>query len=368
MPTRASWRAVLSWFMGSRLIIVAIGVIGVVTFLNQRTLDVAGTRGLSLEATWLKWDVEYYQRIAVHGYGYQLADLKGQAAAGFFPLYPLTIGTLLRILPFISFFWLGTIVSNLLTMTALALAVEHLVGGPAQARRFLLIMVTSAGSFYLSIPYTESLFLLLIVIVMILTRQRRCIWAAAFAGLAATTRVQGLALLAVPVIACRIDETLPLTARFKRIIVMALVFSLPFAIYLWHLAIVQGSAEAFIERQAMWDNPWPYPFKSVVGLLLHPRWLSGWLHGGFWFVYVALLVRYWKRMPLGEALFCVGALLISTQQETFHGIYRYVTPMVPLAICIADDRPEWRQSIVVGNLLFAVIMILAFVTWNRLAV
>jgi len=368
MPTRASWRAVLPWLAASRLIIVIIGVIGVVTFLNQRTLDVGGSLGLSLKATWLKWDVEYYERIAVHGYAYQLADLKGQAAAGFFPLYPLLMGVLLHAVPFASFFWVGTIASNLMTMAALALAVEHLVDGPEQARRFLLVMVASAGSFYLSIPYTESLFLLLVVVVIVLTRRRRWLWAAAFAGLAATTRVQGLALLAVPVIACRIDDGLPLAARFRRIALMIVVFSIPFGIYLWHLALVQGSAEAFIERQALWDNPWPYPFKSVVGLLEHPRWLSGWLHGGFWSVYVVLLMRYWKRMPLGEALFCAGALLISTQQDTFHGIYRYVTPLVPLAIGVAEDRPEWRQPIVVGNLLFAVIMILAFVTWNRLAV
>ncbi|MEO8481439.1 MAG: glycosyltransferase 87 family protein [Acidobacteriota bacterium] len=368
MPTRASWRAVLPWFTVSRVIIVAIGMIGVVTFLNHRTLDVGGTLGLDMRATWLKWDVEYYERIALHGYGYQLDDLKGQAAAGFFPLYPLVVGTLLHVLPFLSFFWLGTIVSNLLTITALALAVEHLVEGSEQVRRFLLIMVTSAGSFYLSIPYTESLFLLLVVVVMILTRQKRYVWAAAFAGLAATTRIQGLALLAVPVIACRINNALPLSARFRRVVVMALVFAVPVAIYLWYLADVQGSPEAFIERQAMWDNAWPYPLKSVVGLLIHPRWLSGWLHGAYWFVYVGLLVRYWKRLALGEAIFCAAALLISTQQETFHGIYRYVTPMVPLALAIANDREEWRQSIIVGNLLFAVIMILAFVTWNRLAV
>jgi len=368
MPTRAAWRAVLPWFVGSRLIILAIGIVGVVTFLNHRTLDVGGATGLDFQATWLKWDGEYYQRIAQHGYGYELNDVKGQAAAGFFPLYPLLIGLLLQLAPMLSFFWLATTVSNALSIVALALAVQHLAGGAERARRFLAVMVTSAGSFYLSIPYTESLFLLLIVLVMILTRRRQYFWAAAIAGLAATTRVQGLAALAIPVIACRIDDDVPLPTRFKRIAVMAMIFCLPLAIYMQHLSLVQGSAEAFIARQELWDNAWPYPMKSLVGLLLHPRWLSGWLHGAYWFAYVALLARYWRKIPLGEALFCAGALLISTQQETFHGIYRYVTPLVPLALAIADDRSEWRGPIVVANVVFATIMILAFVTWNRLAV
>jgi hypothetical protein len=368
MPTRASWRAVLPWFTASRVLIVAIGIIGVATFIDQRSLTVGGSTALSLEATWRKWDVVWYERIALHGYGFELEDLKGQATAGFFPLYPLLVGTLLRVVPFISFFWMGVVTSNILTVVALALAVDQLVPDAAQAKRFLLIMLTSAGSFYLAIPYTESLFLLLVVLTMVLSRQRHYIWAAALAGLAATTRVQGLALLAVPVIACRIDETMPLARRFTRVATMTAVFCLPVAIYLWHLSLVQGSAEAFIERQRLWDNPWPYPFKSLVGLILHPRWLSGWLHGAFWFVYVVLLVRHWRRLPLGEALFCAGALLISTQQETFHGIYRYVTPLVPLALAISTDRPEWQRPLVIGNVIFATIMILAFVTWNRLAV
>lgn len=368
MPTRAAWRVVLPWFIGSRLVIVAIGVIGVATFVDQRALQAGGPLALSLKSTWLKWDVEWYQRIALHGYGWQIEDLKGQAAAGYFPLYPLLLGVLLRGLPFASFFWLGTIVSNLLTLTALVLAVDHLTTGAPQARRLMIVMLSSAGSFYLSIPYTESLFLLLVVLVMILTRTRHYLWAAAFAGLAATTRVQGFALIVVPAIACRLDGDFSLTDRFKRIAGMALMFGVPVAIYLSHLAAVQGSPEAFIERQALWENPWPYPFRSVVGLLLHPRWISGWLHGLFWSAYVTILIRHWKRMPLGEALFCAGALLISTQQESFHGIYRYVTPLVPLALTVADDRSAWRQPVVVANIVFATIMILAFVTWNRLAV
>ena len=369
MPSRASWRAVLLWFCGSRLIIAAIVVIGVATFLNQRQPgEVLGLASLNPQTVWLKWDVEWYQQIALHGYAWRLDDVKGQAAAAFFPLYPLTIGLLLRAMPFVSFFWLATMVSNLLALTALAIAVEHLTTGAEQVKRFLLVMVTSAGSFYLSIPYTESLFLLLVVSVMILTRRHKWFWAAALAGLAATTRVHGLALIAVPVITCRLDSTAPLPTRFTRIAIMLLLFAVPVAVYLWYQGVVQGSAEAFVIRQGMWDNALPYPFKAVVGLLQFPGRLSGWMHGAFWATWVALLVRYWNRMPLGEALFSAGALVISTQQESFHGVYRYVTPLVPLALALANDDTEWRQPIVIANIIFAVIMILAFVTWNRLAV
>jgi hypothetical protein len=108
---------------------------------------------------------------------------------------------------------------------------------------------------------------------------------------------------------------------------------------------------------------------AIAGFFVFPRRLSGWAHGAFWFLSVGLLVRYWKKLPLGEALFCAGALLISTQQETFHGIYRYVAVLVPLTLALADDeRDDLRATIVAINLVFGTIMILAFVTNNRLVV
>ena len=45
-------------------------------------------------------------------------------------------------------------------------------------------------------------------------------------------------------------------------------------------------------------------------------------------------------MPIGEAVFCAGVFLISTQQEAFHGTYRYMVPLVPLTLAIARGPPQ----------------------------
>jgi hypothetical protein len=99
-----------------------------------------------------------------------------------------------------------------------------------------------------------------------------------------------------------------------------------------------------------------------------PTRISGWLHGAFWLLYAGLLLRYWRRLPLGDALFCAGVFLISTQQEAFHGIYRYMVPLVPLTLALAEDRDDVRHGIIAVNLVFGVLMILAFVTHNRITV
>ncbi len=61
-------------------------------------------------------------------------------------------------------------------------------------------------------------------------------------------------------------------------------------------------------------------------------------------------------------------MLIATQQDTFHGIYRYTVPLVPITLALARDRTDLRFAIIAFNLVFGTIMILAFVTNNRLAV
>ncbi len=366
--TRRPALALVGAFAGTRLVIALIGLTGVAAFVDQRALVVLGAPALDPEVVWHRWDALWYERIALHGYGWQLDTLPGQAAAGFFPLYPLTVALLLRLWPGASFFWVASVWSNLLAVMALALLARHLARSSGEAARTVGLILTAAGSFYLSIPYTEGLFLLLVVLVMMTTRQRRYWLAGLLCGLAVTTRAHGLALIAIPLIAGWRDAGTPMSRRAAHLAAALVLFAAPIAIYLAHLADVQGSAQAFVERQAMWSNDQPYPFKAIVGLVEFPRRVGSWLHGGFWALYVGLLVRCWRRLPLGEALYCAGALVISTQQDVFQGIYRYVVPLVPLMLALSDERPAVRYALLAINLIFGTIMILAFVTNNRLAV
>jgi hypothetical protein len=366
--TRRPWLALAASFAGSRLVIALIGIVGVATFVDQRSLAVVGPAALDPAVVWHRWDALWYERLAVHGYGWELDTLQGQAAAGFFPLYPLTIGLILRVLPGASFFWVATIFSNVVALLALTLLVRRLARSPEEAAGAVGLILTAAGSFYLSIPYTEGLFLLLVVLVLITTRGRQYWLAGLVCGLAVTTRAHGLALIAIPVIACWRNEPTPAGRRLAHIGAALALFAIPVAIYLSLLADVQGSALSFVEQQAMWGNERTYPFRTLVALFEFPRRVSGWLHGAFWGLYVGLLLRTWKRIPLGDALYCAGALVISTMDESFHGTYRYVVPLVPLMLALTQERPALRYALLAINLIFGTIMILAFVTNNRLAV
>ena len=368
---RSRLQTLIAWFVASRLLIAALGVIGVATFATATDHGAAvttTTAELNPINVWHKWDSIWYEQIARHGYGWELDTLKGQAAAGYFPLYPMLVRLILLAAPTLSFFWTATVISNVASFIAIWLLVTQLIARDDIAGRAMAIMMTSAGSFYLSIPYTEGLFLLLVVGTLVATRKRQYELAGLLAGLSATTRVHGLALVAVPALACWLDATLDGSRRWLRAAATVALFALPFAIYVTWLADVQGSWNAFVARQSLWGNPSPYPFQALIGLIDYPTRIAGWLHGAFWFLTVGLLIRYWRRLPLGEALFCAGALVISTQQDAFYGIYRHVVPLVPLTIALAHDRDDIRRTIIGINLIYGVIMILAFVTGNRITV
>jgi hypothetical protein len=363
---------IAGWFLASRLVIAALGVVGVASFAtlgpDGRTGTVTDTTAaLNPIAVWHKWDSIWYEQIAGHGYGYQVGTQRGDATAAFFPLFPMTVRLVHAIAPSIHFFWIGALLSNIFALAALFLLARELVNED-ELSRVLALVLMSAGSFYLSIPYSESLFLLLVVATMAAARKGRYELAGLLAGAAATTRAHGLALLAVPVLACWLDRQQASALRLRRTAVALMLFAIPVVLYLMLLARDQGAWHALFSRQELWDNPTPYPLRAFLGFIEFPRRISNWLHGAFWLVYAGLLLRYWRSMPVGEAMFCAGVFLISTQQEAFHGTYRYMVPLVPLTLAISRDNPRVRHWIIALNLVFGVLMLLAFVTRNRLTV
>jgi hypothetical protein len=99
----------------------------------------------------------------------------------------------LNIAPSASFFPVAAGLSNIFTLAALLLLASQLTRTADMASRVMAIMMTSAGSFYLSIPYSESLFLLLVVATMAAARKGRYELAGLLAGAGATTRAHGYA-------------------------------------------------------------------------------------------------------------------------------------------------------------------------------
>lgn len=145
---------------------------------------------------WVRWDANHYVGLAENWY---VNEGDPRFHIVFYPLFPLVtriLGALLGGHMAVS----ACLVSNLCLFGS-CWALYQLVRqdqDEAAARRAVRYLVLCPASLFLSIPYSESLFLLLTLLCALLARRGRLGWAVLLGALSASTRVLGL-LSAVPI-------------------------------------------------------------------------------------------------------------------------------------------------------------------------
>jgi hypothetical protein len=205
-------------------------------------------------------DAGWYVEIAAHGYERQPFDATREHNWAFFPLFPLLLGFFGRITG--EYGLTGSILSSLFFLLALV-QLHRLVlafGFESEhAHRSVFYLAAFPTSYFFSLPFTESLFLLLSVSCFLAAKKDAWWLAGVFGGLAAGTRITGLCLF--PALALLYWQ------RYGRL--NANVFSLlliPAGIvpYMIFLHRVTGNAFAFFDVQAAWGHS--------PGLFLRPLW------------------------------------------------------------------------------------------------
>jgi Gpi18-like mannosyltransferase len=139
---------------------------------------------------WSRWDSGWYVDIAQNGYSDALQNVYLNTA--FFPLYPLLIKGLQYLLG--NYHAAGLLVSNLSLLAASVLLyklIEERFSSDI-AQKSLLLLLLNPFAFYFSAVYTESLFLLLVVLVFHFGSRKQWALAALFSALAGATRLVGL--------------------------------------------------------------------------------------------------------------------------------------------------------------------------------
>ncbi len=273
------WRALL----GSRLVVIAAGVWGVLTFgtasnaagFDQYRLTAPfGYFGNLLVSPLARWDSTWYLAIAKWGYGH------GQPArTTFFPLYPLMIrglgvvlrsdliaGVVISLVCFAIGLWL------LYRLTALELDDER-------ARACVMLIAFCPMAYYFSAVYTESLFLALSVGCVYQARLGRWAWASVLGALAAASRNTGVVLV-VPVVlmflygpradrAARARAPVGLLARLRPVhpvrAELAWVLLIPAGLvaYLLFLALTTGDGLTPFHAEQLWYHHFAGPFGGV---------------------------------------------------------------------------------------------------------
>ena len=143
------------------------------------------------------WDGRWYEKIAVHGYPthvpqgdfYAHTGRNAQSSVAFFPLYPLLMRGLDRVLPGgpdVA----GVVLSLLFGALATVLVwfVAEKVAGRRVADRAAVLFAFSPGAFVLSLVYAEALLVALSAACLLALLERRWVLAGVLAALAGATR------------------------------------------------------------------------------------------------------------------------------------------------------------------------------------
>jgi 4-amino-4-deoxy-L-arabinose transferase-like glycosyltransferase len=248
----------------------------------------------NLVTAWERFDALWFLRIATAGY------VDGDGSAVFFPLFPLLIRVLSPILgghPLAAAF----LVSHAAAFGSMVVLYFLTAGefDERTARRAVLYLALFPTSFFLLAPYSESLFLLL-VLASLWAARRRWWWAAGLAGAGASaTRNLGI-LLVVPLAVEAVHQWRE--RRDRRALLMSLLWSAVAAAgavaYLVYWQTSAGDSLAPIHQQQNWQRETSFPLATLVrGTVEAFRWV-GQYPGGYhlldWLVAVpAVLAAAW---------------------------------------------------------------------------
>jgi hypothetical protein len=370
-------RETLWGFLGARLVLFAIGVLGGGTLAlppGQPPTD-AGFPNPALAPGWhmlvtslQRQDAQWFLRLATIGYA------PGDNSAAFFPGFP----TAMRItswVPGVGPLAAGLLVANVAAFAALLIlhGLTRYELGPAAARRAVLFTALFPTAFFLYAPYTESLFLLGSVATFWFARRNRWAWAAVAGALSAATRSVGI-LLILALWVEAIDQyrrhgrsLLPRLAAAAAVAIGPLLYV---AWWGWRFHDIWAPLDA----QRAWR---PDGVRQPIDTLVRAAQYA-WRYQTWWLLdllVVALaatgLVLAARRIPVSYSVYAAGSillpLLLPTAGRPLLSLPRFVAVLFPAswgwALAAARRRPPEAAILVTFSAGYALLAYL-FINWQ----
>jgi hypothetical protein len=270
----------------------------------------------NLVTAWERFDALWFLRIATGGY------VDGDGSAVFFPLFPLLIRGLSPLLgshPLAAAF----LISHVATFGSMV-ALYFLTAGEFDertARRTVLYLALFPTSFFLLAPYSESLFLLL-VLASLWAARRGLWWVAGLAGAGASaTRNLGV-LLVVPLAVEAIHQWRE--RRDRRVLVIGVLWSAVAAVgavaYLAYWETSAGDALAPVRQQENWQREGSFPLSTLFRGTVEAFRFVGQYPGGYH------LVDWLVAVPA-----VVGVVWVAVRSRPVFAAYAVISVAVPLS-------------------------------------
>lgn len=316
-----------------------------------------------------RWDAGWYAQIIDQGYTIE--------NAAFFPLYPFVLGGVSYALPFsakpihdASFIIAFFIVCGSVFLIHKIAEKEKL----SDTHFPVLLFLFFPTAFFIAAPYTEGLFILLLLACVYFVKTKQFLLAAACGFLLALTRITGITYIVYPLWCAyelfKIDKQ---TA--KKVALTALGPVTGFLAVCVYFFFKLGDPLAFVHAQAAWGrttnlNPvsifsrYAHDWNDFISLsMYHPRF-SAWLLN---FVFTAcgiLAVAYlWKARKRDYALLTVALMSLPLLSGSTYSIPRLILPAIPFISLVVAEKlhnPSYRTLVIVASVVMWSILLLMF--------
>jgi hypothetical protein len=329
--------------------VAALALFGILVRYLAWRFSTGGTGIAEYVQAFCVWDCAWYRTIVETGYdlapGMRLVP--GGANWAFFPLYP-AIVALIRWPTGIDAQAVGFVLSTLFIITA-ALLSRQLIANRRAWWLFAFMLTAGPFAFLSSILYTESLFILLTITVLVMLERRNYLAAGLAAGFLSATRVTGVLMVFAIVTQAFIDHRRDggrITDFPRRVFgdpgLLLGIFLAPLgvAIYAAYLYVRTGDALAFAHIQRAWNRELVNPLYALwegLSQSLTPtsdaQIISVWSWGAT--AGVALTAVLFARGKIAAGLFCLLCIIVSLSAGV-GSMLRFVAGLAPLGMVLAE--------------------------------
>jgi hypothetical protein len=292
-------------------------------------------------------DSAFYYEIASKGYEHRPFDTSKAANWAFFPLHPLLWRAAAAVTG--EWVWSGVIVANMLALGALCLLWElarRLTDSERTADNTVLFASFWPSAYFLMLPHTEALFLVLVTASLLASLSRRPWVASIIGGLAGAARANGIFVAPAMLVGRWLRGE-------RRIMDLAslLPIGMGLAIFMAYLWAITGNPLAFKDIQVTWGRTFHFPWEALMNVINRPLkiaypWNPVLIHFGATVLALCSIVTCWRKGWTELAVFTALTLLAPLSTGTLMSMTRYIgsAPGVFLALAVwAERRPQFGQ-------------------------
>ncbi len=339
-------------FFSWRIVITLIGLLAVFIFPFHQgfTLHGPNFKLPDLSLMWASFDGQHYLKLARFGYNHPQTGFM----QAFFPVYPSVIRLISNVFP--SYLFSALTISHLSFLAALYFLIRliKLDYSEKTAHSTIMLLLLFPTSFFFASVYSESLFLLISVLVFYTARKKRWLLSSVLVSIATATRLTGVFLIPALLVEFWISNGKDIKKSFQNPswiwFLLTPVGLIAYMLFLqrsvgdpFYFATIQPlfGAQREVGKMILLHQVF-YRYAKMLVFVNHlsPLFFTVLLEALTGGLFLGLSILLFKHSRLSYALYVLPSYLLPTITGTFSSMPRYVLVLFPAFILMG----KWLEN------------------------